>query len=179
MTPFEKALAHTLGIEGGYSNHASDLGGATHFGIIEAVARKHGYTGDMRDLQRGFAIEIYRKDYWLPLSLPTISTMSEAVALELFDTGVNMGIAKAAEFFQIALNALNDGGKHYKDITEDGDIGPATIGAFAAYLKRRGVEGEDVMLKALDCLQGHRYIEISRMRAANEAFVFGWLRTRI
>ena len=38
--------------EGGYANHPADKGGATCFGITEAVARAHGYTGGMRDLPR-------------------------------------------------------------------------------------------------------------------------------
>src|SRR3546814_3512076 len=61
----------------------------------------------------------------------------------------------------------------YADIKEDGDIGPATLGAFRAYLKARGAEASEVMMKALNSLQGARYIELSRTRAANEAFTFG------
>jgi len=34
-------------------------------------------------------------------------------------------------------------------------------------------------LTALNCLQGARYVELARNRAANEAFLFGWLRTRV
>jgi hypothetical protein len=35
------------------------------------------------------------------------------------------------------------------------------------------------MLKALNCLQGERYIRIAEGRAASEDFVFGWLANRI
>lgn len=35
MTSFEKALKHTLGIEGGYVDDANDRGGRTNFGITE------------------------------------------------------------------------------------------------------------------------------------------------
>jgi lysozyme family protein len=65
------------------------------------------------------------------------------------------------------------------DIKEDGDIGPGTVAALKAYLGRRGKQGEQVLLKALNCLQGARYIELARGRSANEAFLFGWLANRV
>ena len=38
--------------EGGYVHHPADKGGATCFGVTEAVARANGYVGDMRFLPR-------------------------------------------------------------------------------------------------------------------------------
>ena len=38
--------------EGGYVDHPADKGGATCFGITQAVARAHGYAGPMRQLPR-------------------------------------------------------------------------------------------------------------------------------
>ena len=35
------------------------------------------------------------------------------------------------------------------------------------------------MLKALNALQGERYIDLAEKRQANESFVYGWLRTRV
>jgi hypothetical protein len=51
--------------EGGYVNHRADRGGATCFGITEAVARAHGYAGAMKQLPRDEAAAIYRRLYWL------------------------------------------------------------------------------------------------------------------
>lgn len=165
--------------EGGHVNDPRDAGGETRFGITIARAREHGYSGPMRTMPRELAVRIYRARYWTGPGLDKVAAISPAIAEELFDTGVNMGPGKAGELLQVSLNALNDGGRHYADIAEDGQIGPASLAALRAYLTRRGAQGESVLLKALNCLQGARYIELSRLRGANEAFVFGWLRERV
>lgn len=176
---FDTAFTHTLGLEGKYSNNPADAGGETMWGITIAVARENGYQGPMSSMPLSEAKRIYKARYWDELRLDEVATLSPEVALELFDTGVNMGKGKAGEFLQVSLNALNDGGKLFPDVGEDGDIGPRTVGALAAYLRHRGARGETVLLRALNCLQGARYIEISRTRAANEAFVYGWLSNRV
>ena len=93
--------------EGGFANHPSDRGGPTNFGITEAVARAHGYSGAMRNLPRSEAAAIYKRLYWLRPRFDQVARRSEAVASELFDSGVNMGPAVAATFLQRALSALN------------------------------------------------------------------------
>lgn len=169
----------TIGKEGGYSNHPADKGGPTRWGITERVARANGYKGDMRDLPRETAVAIYRSEYAIRPGFAAVAEISPAVGEELFDTGVNMGVAVPSIWFQQALNAFNNGGALYADIREDGDVGPGSLAAFRAYRKARGAEADGVMLKALNALQGARYIELSRSRAANEAFTYGWLRTRV
>jgi lysozyme family protein len=48
----EQLIDEVIGREGGYSNHPADRGGATRWGVTEAVARAHGYRGDMRSFPR-------------------------------------------------------------------------------------------------------------------------------
>lgn len=175
----ESMIEATIGKEGGYSNHPSDRGGPTRWGITEAVARRNGYRGEMRNLPRETAVAIYRQEYAIKPGFAAVANISPAVAEELFDTGVNMGPAVPSLWLQQALNGLNNNGKLYADIREDGDIGSGTLAALKAYLAVRGRDGEAVLLKALNCLQGARYVELARTRSANEAFLFGWLRTRV
>lgn len=175
----EEALDRLIGKEGGYSNNPNDAGGETMWGITARVARANGYSGAMRSMSREQAKAIYRSQYWIKPDFAAVSLLSPAIAEELFDTGVNMGPAVAAGFLQVALNGLNNGGRDWPDIGEDGDIGPATLGALRIFLAKRGKEGEAVMLKALNCQQGARYIDLARRRGANEAFLYGWLRTRV
>ena len=166
--------------EGGYSNHPSDRGGPTKYGITEAVARAHGYSGPMRNLPREEAAAIYRRLYWHRPRFDQVARRSTAVAGELFDTGVNMGPAVAATFLQRALSALNRDRKDYADLVPDGRIGPATLAALDTFLKLRGkASGEAVLLRALDALQGERYIRLAERRPANEAFLYGWLANRL
>jgi lysozyme family protein len=166
--------------EGGYVNHPSDRGGPTNFGITEAVARAHGYSGSMRNLPRSEAAAIYKRLYWLRPRFDQVERRSEVVAAELFDSGVNMGPSVAATFLQRALSALNRDRQDYADLVPDGRIGPATLAALDRFLELRGKrKGETVLLKALDALQGERYIRLAERRPANEAFLYGWLANRI
>lgn len=179
--------------EGGFANLPGDRGGPTRFGITEAVARAHGYSGAMRDLPRDEAAAIYKRLYWLRPQFDEVAARSNAIAAELFDSGVNMGPAVAVTFLQRALSALNRDRKDYADLVPDGRIGPATLKALDTFLKLRGssppvgvdggdrqkTSGETVLLKALDALQGERYIRLAERRPANEAFLYGWLANRI
>ena len=165
--------------EGGYVNHPADKGGPTCFGITEAVARAHGYAGAMQTMPRNDAAAIYRRLYWLRARFDEVAKRSAALAGELFDTGVNMGPAVAVTFLQRALTALNRNAKDYPDLTPDGRIGAATLSALDTFLASRGANGETVLLRALEALQGERYLRLAERRPANEAFLYGWLANRI
>lgn len=179
MTPFEQAVTHTLGIEGGYSDHPSDRGGKTNWGITEGVARAAGYAGSMAQLPKGRALDIYRRLYWDRIGLDWIASVEPLVAFECFDTGVNMGVSLPIRWLQRILNALNRQAKDYPDILVDGVAGKGTADALRAYLRARGAIGRDVLLEYQNALQGARYIDLADGRPANEDFVFGWGRTRL
>lgn len=177
---FDRVLAPQItAVEGGYVNDPRDSGGETNHGITVAVARRNGYTGPMRDLTKAQALALYKREFYESPGFDQIAQISEAVAAELFDTGVNMGARRAGEFLQQSLNGLNNGGKLFADISEDGIAGAGTRRALSAYLKARGAEGERVLLKALNVLQGAYYIDLARRRPKDEAFLYGWLRTRV
>jgi lysozyme family protein len=165
--------------EGGYVDNSADKGGATCFGITEAVARAHGYAGPMRQLPRAEAAAIYKRLYWSRPALDEVAKRSAVLAAELFDTGVNMGPAVAITFLQRALTALNRNAKDYPDLVPDGRVGPQTLAAMDAFFAVRGSSGETVLLRALEALQGERYLRLAERRPANEAFLYGWLANRI
>lgn len=101
-THFDRAFNDLLESEGGFT---IDKGGKTRFGITEAVARQHGYTGDMRDLPVLTAKHIYRTYYWHPL----YGQLTYAVAYQLFDAAVNSGPKMSAKWLQRSIGVHGDG----------------------------------------------------------------------
>ena len=168
-----------LGKEGGYANNPADRGGPTCWGITEATARAHGYTGDMRVLPRETALAILTADYWTGPRFDQVATISPLIAAEICDTGVNMGPSVPAKWLQRWLSAMNNQGAMYPDLIADGQIGPRTLVALKSFLNARGKEGEAVLIKALNCSQGARYLELAEQRAANETFLYGWVKDRV
>jgi lysozyme family protein len=175
----DQLIDTVIGREGGYNDHPADRGGATRWGITEAVARAHGYRGDMRAFPRDEAVAIYRRTYWVRPGFDLIADIAPEVAAELFDTGVNMGPAVAVSFLQRALNALNRGASDYPDIVAGPRIDGATMAALTTFLVRREPHGEGVLMKALEALQGERYLDLAERRPASEAFLYGWLANRL
>lgn len=172
-------LERVIGKEGGYSNHPADRGGPTRWGITEEVARAYGYTGDMKALPREEAFRIYKLRYWFRPGFDKVADIYPRLSEELLDTGINMGPEVPARFLQRVLNALNQNARLYGDIKVDGDCGPLTIQNLRAYRDARKGEGEMVLLKAMDSLQGEKYIRITEGRPANEAFTYGWIKNRL
>lgn len=162
--------------EGGYINDPSDSGGETKYGVTVKVARKFGYFDPMEDMPRFIAFEVYSEKYWEAVRGDSLLSISEGLAREVCDTGVNMGPNRAITFLQRALNAFNMRGEIYDDLVVDGKIGQKTILAVKSYLKHRH---EGALIKALNCLQGAFYIELSERREKDEKFIYGWFRNRI
>jgi len=174
-----KVISKIIEVEGGYSNDRSDSGGETKYGITVAVARANGYAGDMKNLPYDLAFKIYSQKYWDSLNLDAIEKLAPKIAEEMADTGVNMGVDRSGIFLQRCLNVLNNCGTAYPDITVDGDVGGKTLSALNSFLSLRKLDGEEVLLKMLNCLQGEFYISLAEKREKDEKFVFGWFKNRV
>lgn len=175
----ETLIDAVIAREGDYSDHPADRGGATCWGISEAVARANGYRGEMRNYPRVEAEAIYRRLYWERPGFARLAKFAPSVAQELFDSGVNLGPAAAISFLKRALNAMNRNGADYADVDAVPLIDDASLAALQSFLAKRGPAGEAVLLKALDALQGERYVHIAETRPVNEAFLYGWFARRI
>lgn len=168
-----------IGREGRYSNNQSDPGGETMWGWTKNAARAAGYVGEMRDMPRTWAASAYLRKYVQQPGFDKVAAVNMRIAEELVDTGVNMGVLTPAPWLQRCLNALNRQQVDYRDIKVDGAIGPATIGALTAFLKKRGADGEKVLMRALNGLQLARYVDIAEHRQQSEDFLYGWILNRV
>lgn len=172
----DQMIADLIAREGGYVNNPADPGGETNFGVTVGVARAFGYTGSMKDMPQGIAESIYRKKYFTDPGFDRIHLVSVALAEEMFDTGVNMGVNVPGPWLQRWLNAMND---RDPELAVDGQLGPVTVTALRNFLNRRGSDGETVIVRGLNCLQGVRYLELTEARKTNKSFIYGWMLNRV
>lgn len=173
----DQMIDELIGREGRYSFHPNDSGGETMWGITAVTARRNGYVGAMSQMPRETAEAIYRAEYFIKPGYDRVANLSPAIAEEMFDTGVNGGMPTL--WLQRMLNVLNRQGRDYADIRTDAVVGPATLAALEHFLKKRGANGERVLLRGLNCLQGARLIDITEARPKNEDFIYGWLLNRV
>ncbi|MCW1478679.1 putative peptidoglycan-binding domain-containing protein, partial [Acinetobacter baumannii] len=54
-----------------------------------------------------------------------------------------------------------------------------TLRALKTYLAKRGKEGEKVLVRVLNIMQGQRYIEICERNPSQEQFFYGWIANRV
>lgn len=122
---FERAVHYVLANEGGYVNDPADAGGATNFGITQHTLQH--YVGrpvtelEVKEMPLSTAKEIYRKNYWIPVSCDKITQVG--IATCIFDTGVLYGPVVAMKFAQQAANAQG------MNLLEDGALGPVSVAA--------------------------------------------------
>lgn len=181
MADFKIAYDLTMKAEGGYANNKLDSGGETIYGIsrknfptwsgwdiVDAAKNLPNFPQSLytnEELTRK-KLEFYKDNFWNKLNLSNLNNQS--IANELFDTAVNMGTGVAGLFLQRCLNVSNRGGKDYPDLQLDGNIGMKTILAMNSHPKPNNV------LKALNCLQGAKYIAICEANPSQEIFFNSW-----
>jgi hypothetical protein len=121
MTAFDTALAFVLKEEGGYVNNPRDPGGETNLGVTRRTWQ--AYTGkidvDMHSLTPASVGPLYKDGYWRTMGC---DGLPPALALCVFDFGVNAGCSRAVRLLQSIVNAL-----------PDGSPGPVTFKAVQAF----------------------------------------------
>ena len=160
MDRFKKFLDYVFEVEGGYTDDKNDRGGKTTWGITEEEAREFGYTGDMRNLTKDFAKNIYLKKYYLGNKLDKIT--DDRVALSIFDWAVNSG-RNGTKNAQIAINQLTNA-----NLDVDGIIGNKTLEAI------NSVDPEK-FLQVYHNLQRIYYRAKVESDKTQEDFLRGWL----
>lgn len=158
MTVFERALAVTLGFEGGISDNPLDAGGFTNHGVTQKTYDTWRTTtgqgkrpvSDITDYE---IRAIYLSDYWMPCNC---DSLPDNLALAVFDMAVNSGVWNAKLALQRAVH-----------VQTDGVIGANTVAAANAAMP--GI--------ILDFLKqrGHLIAEILMEKPSQSAFAPGWI----
>lgn len=166
---FEAMSAHEGRAQ--WSNRTDDPGGETYWGISRvwwpsAAVWTHvddwsagRISAAIRDslcapLVRGF----YRVQFWDRFMGDQVAAESPAVAAELLEAGVNLGVHRAVSFLQEALNLQNRRGSTYPDLVVDGRLGQRTLTTLRRYLQTQPGSWADNEAILLNCMNGEQYI---------------------
>ena len=117
---FHRALNVTWDVEGGYSNHPSDPGGPTNYGITQGTydlyrTRKGLPKRSVAGISRDEAEDIYFTMFWQAVQG---DRLPDGLDLAVYDFAVHSGPPRAIEELQRALG-----------VKVDGDFGPVTYKA--------------------------------------------------
>jgi len=122
---YPQALKQVLKYEGGYVDHPKDPGGPTNKGVTQAVydswrKSQNLPTQSVRAIADSEVAAIYKNLYWDRVSG---DNLPDGVDFAVFDFAVNSGVSRAAKTLQGIVG-----------VTQDGQIGPATIQATKTYI---------------------------------------------
>ena len=161
MANFEVAVNKVLEFEGGLTDNPQDRGGLTNFGI----SQRSFPNIDIRALTVDKAKDIYRNthNYWNGSDLWEFNgVIDQAVASKLLDMRVNMGVRKADELIQSAVNHAGE------TVRIDGSFGPRTLLAVNSLDPER-------LLHELRYISSIRYVKIVITDPSQAKFLNGWL----
>lgn len=130
----------------GYVNIDGDGGKETKFGISSAAHP----TIDIKSLTLAHAMDIYRADYWLPISG---DKLPDKLGLLVFDAAVNHGVVQSIKFLQQAAG-----------VRVDGALGPITLS-----------KATDDLAPRLLSIREQFFREIVTRKPSQQKFLAGWL----
>ena len=191
MAQFKPAFDKTLIAEGRWSDQIDDPGGETMNGVsrvffpswsgwafvdsikVDGAPQFDKLTPAQKTSLDTAVEEFYRKNFWNRIQGDRIPDSLQAIAEELFDTAVNMGVNVSIIFLQEALNALNRNWELYQDIIVDGIMGGGTLNALKVFDNNKREMA--FLLKITNILQGHRYLAITQKNPIQKKFIRGWI----
>lgn len=179
MSRFDECFKKVLNVEGGYSDHPSDKGGKTNYGITEATLNAAYKTGlvkhnDIKKLTVDEAKTIYKANYWDKCKCDMLPVPLDYL---VFDAAVNHGTGAAVKLLQKSLNAL----LRYTELKVDGIIGPLTLRAINDYVGLGSTPGtppnSNIRYLCIDVLLNRveLYSSIVNNNRSQEKFLRGWL----
>jgi len=154
MADFNLAIGKTLAHEGGakFTDDPTDRGGATKYGISQRAYPDL----DIRNLTEQQARDIYKRDYWDRIRADEIN--SQAMAENIFDTCVNMGVRTGSRLAQVAAEIA----------PSDGIVGSQSIGALNEC-------NDEMFITNFTIAKIARYAYICNRDKSQKRFLLGWV----
>jgi len=176
---FEVALKRVLKYEGGFVNDPDDAGGKTYKGIsskfhpdwegwkiIDKLSVVDGYEKLNENEKLNELVEKFYFSLWKACGAELIDAIYPELAVEYFDTAVNMGKKRAVRVLQKSINRVLQKGL----IKEDGILGPITLQAVGV---ASGINREINFI--YKHLRAKEYVEIVQKNPKNLKFLGGWI----
>lgn len=131
---FDTAFKQVVGHEGGFTNDRRDrgnwtsgvIGKGTLSGTKFGISAMSYPTIDIKNLTIEQAKEIYRRDFWNKAYCDLLPSGSDYL---MFDTAVNHGVSRAAQFLQAALKVTVDGKIGNQTLTAASQADPVELAA--------------------------------------------------
>jgi lysozyme family protein len=147
---FAAAVRWVIDVAEGGGRTVTDQGGVTRWGISQRAYPDL----DPATLTREQAEALYLRDYWQPIKGDALPA---ALAFVVFDAAANMGPAQSVKILQACLR-----------VSEDGILGPETIGAARLFLPRAELVALFLELRL------RFYEQLAREYTHHAASLYGW-----
>jgi len=163
---FDIAYDKTMGHEGLnlLTNDKRDRGGQTYSGISRVywpdwigwkLVDQWAKTGEEFPILDDMVKDFYRVNFWNRINGDKLAELSPAIAYEVFDTAVNVGVTQAICFMQEAYNVCCG---TLGSLIVDGKLGNTTLAVIKNYLESRpGIFSLNQEI-LLNCMNGEQYI---------------------
>lgn len=107
---FNDSLRRVFAHEGGYTDHPSDPGGPTNWGITihdaRAYWKRDASADDVSAMPKDVAKRIYKTKYWDAMRCDELPS---GVDYAVFDFGVNSGVSRSLKFLERIAGVPEDG----------------------------------------------------------------------
>ena len=176
---FETALKRVLKSEGGYVNDPSDSGGETYRGISRKF--NPNWRGwkiidsieDKSKLDENIELERLVEDFyfllWKDNLVQMVAAIDEDIAIEYFDSVVNMGYKAGVKMLQRTINKFVD-----KKIKVDGILGKLTLQALQESVDKVGSDRLSLSF-TYKTYRVKEYVKIAQKNPKNLKFLYGWV----
>lgn len=159
----ERALEYLLEEEGGWSNHKADRGGATMYGVTQAVydqfrAALKKSRQSVRHITKQEARSLYDILYWRAAGCDRLPW---PISYLVFDAAVNSGVSRGVRWLQAGLG-----------LPQDGKVGPRTIAAAQAAVDA----GDGSRILAIVDARVEFLARLVQRSPSQAAFLLGWWR---